>query len=126
MPLSKEVGSFNIVMEIDIDSKEGVSEHTIKNKVKETLSQIGAQITLIEGQSTGLSENFKPSIIFVRQFVDDDILPKYFTEKYFMVTRFRNELVHFNVTPSTKDIKDITTLVRKLLKTVIELLPTIG
>lgn len=45
MPLSKEVGGFNIAMEINIDSKEGVSEHTIKNKVKETLSQIGARIT---------------------------------------------------------------------------------
>ena len=45
MPLSKEVGGFDFVMEIDIDNPEGVSEATMKNKVKETISQIGAKLT---------------------------------------------------------------------------------
>jgi hypothetical protein len=41
MPLSREVGGFEFTMEIDIDKSEGVSESTIKDKVKETVSQIG-------------------------------------------------------------------------------------
>jgi hypothetical protein len=45
MPLSKEIGGFNFNMEIDITNPEGVSELTLKNKVKETISQIGAKIT---------------------------------------------------------------------------------
>jgi len=45
MPLSREVGSFNLNMEIDISNSDGVSENTIKTKVKETISQIGAKIT---------------------------------------------------------------------------------
>ena len=45
MPLSKEVGGFEFTMEIDIDKAEGVSENTIKDKVKETVSQIGARVT---------------------------------------------------------------------------------
>jgi hypothetical protein len=48
MPLSKEVGGFEFTMEIDIDKAEGVSESTIKaikDKEKETVSQIGARVT---------------------------------------------------------------------------------
>jgi predicted AAA+ superfamily ATPase len=45
MPLSREVGGFEFTMEIDIDKAEGVSESTIKDKVKETISQIGARVT---------------------------------------------------------------------------------
>ena len=45
MPLSKEIGGFDFIMEIEIDSPEGVSEATMKNKVKETISQIGAKLT---------------------------------------------------------------------------------
>ncbi len=45
MPLSREVGSFNFNMEIEIESSEGISELTLKNKVKETISQIGARIS---------------------------------------------------------------------------------
>jgi predicted AAA+ superfamily ATPase len=45
MPLSREVGGFEVSMEIDIDKPEGVSESTIKDTVKETVSQIGARIT---------------------------------------------------------------------------------
>lgn len=45
MPLSKEMGGFKFTMEIDIESAEGVSESTIKNKIKETVSQIGAKVT---------------------------------------------------------------------------------
>jgi hypothetical protein len=45
MPLSREVGGFEFTMEIDIDKAEGVSENTLKDKVKETVSQIGARIT---------------------------------------------------------------------------------
>lgn len=45
LPLSKEVGGFNFNIEIDIDKSEGISEQTIKNKVKETISQIGAKVT---------------------------------------------------------------------------------
>ena len=45
MPISREVGGFEFNMEIDINKPEGVSETTIKNKVKETISQIGAKIT---------------------------------------------------------------------------------
>ncbi len=46
MPLSREVGGFEFTMEIDIDKEDGgVSESTIKDKVKETVSQIGAKVT---------------------------------------------------------------------------------
>jgi len=45
LPLSREVGSFDVNVEIDIDSPEGVSEKTLKDQVKETISQIGAKIT---------------------------------------------------------------------------------
>lgn len=45
MPLSKEVGAIDFNQEIDIEAPEGVSESTLKNKVKETISQIGARIT---------------------------------------------------------------------------------
>ena len=45
MPLSREVGGFEFTMEIDIDKAEGVSESTLKDKVKETISQIGARVT---------------------------------------------------------------------------------
>jgi hypothetical protein len=45
MPLSREVGSFEFTMEIEIDKPEGVSESTIKDTVKETISQIGARVT---------------------------------------------------------------------------------
>lgn len=47
LPLSKEIGGFNFILEIDIDKPEteGISESTIKNKVKETISQIGAKVT---------------------------------------------------------------------------------
>ena len=46
MPLSREVGGFEFTMEIDIDKEDGgVSESTIKDKVKETVSQIGARVT---------------------------------------------------------------------------------
>jgi hypothetical protein len=45
MPLSREVGGFEVSMEIDIDKAEGVSENTLMDKVKETVSQIGARIT---------------------------------------------------------------------------------
>jgi hypothetical protein len=47
LPLSKEIGGFNFILEIDIDKPEteGISELTIKNKVKETISQIGAKVT---------------------------------------------------------------------------------
>jgi hypothetical protein len=45
MPISREIGSFNFHMEIHIQSADGVSEKTIKDKVKETISQIGAKIT---------------------------------------------------------------------------------
>ena len=46
MPLSKDVGGFKFTMEIDIDKKAGgVSESTIKDTVKETISQIGARVT---------------------------------------------------------------------------------
>ncbi|MCD6477944.1 MAG: ATP-binding protein [Candidatus Aenigmarchaeota archaeon] len=45
VPLSREVGSFDVNVEIDIDSPEGVSEKTLKDQVKETISQIGAKIT---------------------------------------------------------------------------------
>nr|CBH38392.1 conserved hypothetical protein [uncultured archaeon] len=45
MPLSREVGGFEFSMEIDIDKAEGVAESTIKDKVKETVSQIGARVT---------------------------------------------------------------------------------
>jgi hypothetical protein len=45
MPLSREVGGFEFTMEIDIDKAEGVSESTLKDKVKETVSQIGARVT---------------------------------------------------------------------------------
>jgi hypothetical protein len=43
MPLSKEVGGFEFMMEIDIDKAWGVSESTIKDK--ETVSQIRARVT---------------------------------------------------------------------------------
>jgi len=45
MPISREIGSFKFNMEIEIQNEEGVSEKTIKDKVKETISQIGANIT---------------------------------------------------------------------------------
>ncbi len=45
MPLSREAGSFKFNIEIDVGSKDGISEQTIKNKIKETISQIGARIT---------------------------------------------------------------------------------
>ena len=45
MPLSRDVGGFEFTMEIDIDKAEGVSESTLKDKVKETVSQIGARVT---------------------------------------------------------------------------------
>lgn len=45
MPISREIGGFEFNMEIDINKPEGVSETTIKNKVKETISQIGAKVT---------------------------------------------------------------------------------
>ena len=45
MPLSRDVGAFNFNMEIDIDNAEGLTENTIKNKIKETVAQIGAKIT---------------------------------------------------------------------------------
>ncbi|RLG35314.1 hypothetical protein DRN98_01510 [Methanosarcinales archaeon] len=44
MPISQEVGSFELTLEIDIEDQEGVSESTIQNKVKETIHQIGAKI----------------------------------------------------------------------------------
>lgn len=50
MPLSREVGGFNFNMEINVESTEGVSEQTIKNKIKETISQIGARITKDESE----------------------------------------------------------------------------
>jgi len=45
MPLSREVGGFELDVEIDIETSDGVSEKTIKDKIKETISQIGARIT---------------------------------------------------------------------------------
>ena len=45
MPLSREVGSFKFNIEIDVESSDGISEQMIKNKIKETISQIGARIT---------------------------------------------------------------------------------
>ena len=45
MPLSREVGGFEFTMEIDIENAEGVPESTLKDKVKETVSQIGARVT---------------------------------------------------------------------------------
>lgn len=50
MPISREIGSFEFNMDIDIKSADGVSEDTIKNKVKETVSQIGAEITKDESE----------------------------------------------------------------------------
>ena len=43
--ISKEVGGFSFNMEINVDTSEGISELIIKNKVKETINQIGAKIT---------------------------------------------------------------------------------
>ena len=45
MPLIREAGSFNFDIDIEIDSAEGVSERTLKEKVKETISQIGAKLS---------------------------------------------------------------------------------
>ncbi|MCK4500398.1 hypothetical protein KAU11_07865, partial [Candidatus Babeliales bacterium] len=45
MPLSREAGSFKFNIEIDVESSDGISEQMIKNKIKETISQIGARIT---------------------------------------------------------------------------------
>jgi len=53
IPLSKEVGGIGFNLEIDIESAEGVLESTLKNKVKETISQIGAKIT---------KENLEPKV----------------------------------------------------------------
>lgn len=50
MPISREIGSFKFNMEIEIQNEEGVSEKTIKDKVKETISQIGANITKDESE----------------------------------------------------------------------------
>ncbi|MHC1573530.1 MAG: ATP-binding protein [Candidatus Syntropharchaeales archaeon] len=44
MPISQEVGVFELTLEINIDDEEGVSASTIQNKVKETIQQIGAKI----------------------------------------------------------------------------------
>lgn len=44
-PLTRDAGGFNFNIEIDIDSPEGVSEKTLKEKVKETISQIGAKLS---------------------------------------------------------------------------------
>jgi len=45
LPLSREVGAFNFTMEIDIEAEDGISETTLKNKIKETVYQIGAKVT---------------------------------------------------------------------------------
>ena len=45
LPLSREVGGFNFNMEINIEAEDGVSETTLKNKIKETIYQIGAKVT---------------------------------------------------------------------------------
>jgi predicted AAA+ superfamily ATPase len=50
MPISREIGAFNFNMEIEIQNEDGVSVKTIKDKVKETISQIGANITKDESE----------------------------------------------------------------------------
>jgi len=44
MPLTSEIGDFNLKIEIEIHSEDGISHTTIENKVKETISQIGGKI----------------------------------------------------------------------------------
>jgi len=45
MPISKEVGEFDLNIEINISNEEGISRSTVQNKIKETIEQIGARIT---------------------------------------------------------------------------------
>lgn len=44
MPISREIGSFDLTLEIDLKNEEGILASTIQTKVKETISQIGAKI----------------------------------------------------------------------------------
>jgi hypothetical protein len=45
LPLSKEIGEFTFAVEVDVASTEGVSERVVEQQVKETLRQLGANIT---------------------------------------------------------------------------------
>jgi len=44
LPLSREVGSFDMTMEINIKSSKGVSQSTYETKVKETILQLGGKL----------------------------------------------------------------------------------
>jgi hypothetical protein len=45
LPISREIGSFKVVLELDIKDEDGISKETIEKVIKETISQLGAKIT---------------------------------------------------------------------------------
>ena len=45
LPISQEIGSFDLILEIDLQHPEGILASTLQNKIKETISQIGAKLT---------------------------------------------------------------------------------
>jgi len=49
VPLSREVGEFTFTVEVNVESAEGIPEQVIEQQVKETLRQLGANIT--EGEA---------------------------------------------------------------------------
>ena len=44
-PLTREIGQFDMNLEIDIEDKDGVDEEVLEDQVKETIRQIKAEIT---------------------------------------------------------------------------------
>ena len=45
LPISREIGSFKVILELDITDEDGINKETIEKVVKETISQLGAKIT---------------------------------------------------------------------------------
>lgn len=44
MPLMREVGAFEFVIELDLQAKDGISKRVVEQQVMETLRQLGAQV----------------------------------------------------------------------------------